>query len=122
MNVVFIGGGNMADALIGGLLKSGLAAAQVRAVEVDGAARRRLSDKYRIECAADVRGTIRAGEVVVFAPNGDYYGAIRLPEGAGSQATNVAFHDGYLYITEAEGHTVWRVKTKIPGIALYGGQ
>jgi len=67
MNVVFIGGGNMADALIGGLLKSGLAPAQVRAVEVDGAARRRLSDKYRIECAADVRGTIRAGEVVVFA-------------------------------------------------------
>lgn len=67
MNVVFIGGGNMADALIGGLLKSGIEAGQVRAVEVDGAARRRLSDKYRIECAAEVRGTIRAGEVVVFA-------------------------------------------------------
>jgi len=67
MNVVFIGGGNMADALIGGLLKSGFAAIQVRAVEVDGAARRRLSDKYRIECAAEARGTIRPGEVVVFA-------------------------------------------------------
>ena len=67
MNVVFIGGGNMADALIGGLLKSGIEASQVRAVEVDGAARRRLSDKYRIECAAEARGTIRAGEVVVFA-------------------------------------------------------
>ena len=67
MNVVFIGGGNMADALIGGLLKSGIDANQVRAVEVDGAARRRLSDKYRIECAAEARGTIRAGEVVVFA-------------------------------------------------------
>ena len=67
MNVVFIGGGNMADALIGGLLKSGIEASQVRAVEVDGAARRRLSDKYRIECVAEARGTIRAGEVVVFA-------------------------------------------------------
>ena len=67
MNVVFIGGGNMADALIGGLLKSGIGASQIRAVEVDGAARRRLSDKYRIECAAEARGTIRAGEVVVFA-------------------------------------------------------
>jgi pyrroline-5-carboxylate reductase len=67
MNVVFIGGGNMADALIGGLLKGGFAANQLRAVEVDGAARRRLSDKYRIECSAEVRGTIRAGEVVVFA-------------------------------------------------------
>ena len=67
MNVVFIGGGNMADALIGGLLKSGFAANQLRAVEVDGAARRRLSDKHRIECAAEARGTIRPGEVVVFA-------------------------------------------------------
>ena len=57
----------MADALIGGLLKSGLAANQIRAVEVDGAARRRLSDKYRIECAAASRGTIRPSEVVVFA-------------------------------------------------------
>jgi pyrroline-5-carboxylate reductase len=67
MNVVFIGGGNMADALIGGLLKNGFVAGQLRAVEVDGAARRRLSDKYRVECAAEARGTIRAGEVVVFA-------------------------------------------------------
>ena len=67
MNVLFIGGGNMADALIGGLLKSGFAASQLRAVEIDGAARRRLSDKYRIECSAEARGTIRPGEVVVFA-------------------------------------------------------
>lgn len=75
---------------------------------------------------ADAAGNIYAahsgsGEVVVFAPNGDYYGAIRLPEDAGSDPTNVAFHDGYLYITEAKGHTVWRVKTKIPGRALYSG-
>jgi pyrroline-5-carboxylate reductase len=66
-NVVFIGGGNMADALIGGMLKSGFAAGQLRAIEVDGAARRRLFEKYRIECLAESRGAIRAGEVVVFA-------------------------------------------------------
>ena len=67
MNVLFIGGGNMADALIGGLLKSGFAANQLRAVEVDSAARRRLSDKYRIECVAQARGAVRSGDVVVFA-------------------------------------------------------
>jgi gluconolactonase len=76
---------------------------------------------------ADGAGNIYAahsgsGEVVVFAPNGDYYGAIRLPEGAGSDPTNVAFHDGYLYVTEASEHTIWRVKTKIAGRALYSGQ
>jgi pyrroline-5-carboxylate reductase len=67
MNVLFIGGGNMADALIGGMLKSGFATAQLRAVEVDGAARRRLFEKYRVECLAEVRGAARPGEVVVFA-------------------------------------------------------
>jgi len=67
MNVVFIGGGNMADALVGGMLKNGFAPGQLRAVEVDGAARRRLSEKYRIECVAESRGAIRTGEVVVFA-------------------------------------------------------
>jgi pyrroline-5-carboxylate reductase len=67
MNVLFIGGGNMADALIGGLLKSGFAAAQLRAVEVDGAARRRLFEKYHVECLAEARGAARPGDVVVFA-------------------------------------------------------
>jgi pyrroline-5-carboxylate reductase len=67
MNVLFIGGGNMADALIGGMLKSGFNAAQLRVVEVDGAARRRLFEKYRVECLAEVRGAARPGEVVVFA-------------------------------------------------------
>ncbi len=67
MNVVFIGGGNMADALIGGMLRNGFHAGQLRAVEVDGAARRRLFEKYRVECLGAARGMIRPGEVVVFA-------------------------------------------------------
>ena len=76
---------------------------------------------------ADAQGNIYAahygsGEIAIFAPNGDYYGAIQLPPGAGSFTTNVAIHGGYLYITEAEKSAVWRVKTKIPGIKVYGGQ
>jgi len=51
-------------------------------------------------------------------PNGDYHGPIRLPEGAGSNPTNLAFHNGYLYVTESEKGEIWRVKTKIPGINL----
>ena len=75
---------------------------------------------------ADAAGNIYvahygASEVVVFAPNGDYFGAIRLPEGAGTQPSSVAFHDGYLYITEMQKKEIWRVKTRIPGIKLYGG-
>jgi gluconolactonase len=62
-----------------------------------------------------------AAEILAFAPNGDYFGAIRLPAGAGNNPTNLAFHKGYLYITESEKGEIWRVKAKIPGIQLYGG-
>ena len=65
--VVFIGGGNMADALIGGLRASGFAAAQLRAVEIDGAARRRLHDKHGIACFDAPQKAYRAGDVVLFA-------------------------------------------------------
>lgn len=67
MSVVFVGGGNMADALIGGMLKSGFAADQLRAVDVSGDARRRLAEKYRVECFDEARKALRAGDVVVFA-------------------------------------------------------
>jgi pyrroline-5-carboxylate reductase len=67
MNVVFIGGGNMADALVGGLLASGFAASQIRAVDVNGDARRRLADKHRIACFDTPQKACRAGDVIVFA-------------------------------------------------------
>ena len=67
MNVVFIGGGNMADALIGGLLKSGFSTGQLRAVEVNGDARRRLADKHRIACFDAPQKAYRQGDVIVLA-------------------------------------------------------
>jgi pyrroline-5-carboxylate reductase len=67
MNVVFIGGGNMADALIGGLLRGGLTAGQLRAVDVSGDARRRLADKHRVACFDSPQKAYRPGDVVVFA-------------------------------------------------------
>ena len=67
MNVVFIGGGNMADALIGGLLKNGFSAGQLRAVEVNGDARRRLADKHRVDCFDAPQKAYRPGDVIVLA-------------------------------------------------------
>lgn len=55
----------------------------------------------------------RAGEVVVIDKNGFPVGAIKLPSSAGLGTTNIAFHGGYLYITEAFNDEVWRVKTRI---------
>ncbi len=67
MNVVFIGGGNMADALIGGLLKNGFSTSQLRAIEVNGDARRRLADKHRVECFDAPQKAYRPGDVIVLA-------------------------------------------------------
>ena len=63
MATTFIGGGNMATALIGGMLARGAAAAEFRVVEPSPDARRRLGDQYagvRLfdECTAEaVAGT-----------------------------------------------------------------
>jgi sugar lactone lactonase YvrE len=59
------------------------------------------------------------GEIVVLDPNGFIVGTIPLPEGAGQQTTNVAFHQGYLYITEAGKNEVWRVKMNVEGAKLH---
>jgi gluconolactonase len=56
-----------------------------------------------------------AGEVTVHDPSGFPIGNIKMPSEAGLGTTNLAFRDGYLYITEAKKGEVWRVKTNIPG-------
>lgn len=60
-----------------------------------------------------------AGEVVVFDKHGFYYGAIRLPEGAGMVVSNMTIHDGYLYFTEMDRHTVWRVPVAHEGVEVW---
>ena len=44
MKITFIGGGNMAVALIGGLKKKGFSAAGIQVVEPNAEARERLTD------------------------------------------------------------------------------
>jgi pyrroline-5-carboxylate reductase len=67
MKITFIGGGNMADALIGGLLRKGFSAADLRVVEISAEARRKLEDKYGVACFDHAHGTIRDGDIVVLA-------------------------------------------------------
>ncbi len=65
MHITFIGGGNMASALIGGLLERGFHPDQVRVVEVDAAARERLARQFRV--AATGETDIGGSDVVVLA-------------------------------------------------------
>lgn len=65
MNITFIGGGNMAAALIGGLLSKGHAASGIRVVEIQSAARARLAARFGVVCLDSVAPPL--GKAVVLA-------------------------------------------------------
>lgn len=65
MNITFIGGGNMAAALIGGLLARGHAAGGIRVVELQAEARARLAAQFGVACMDSAVAPL--GEAVVLA-------------------------------------------------------
>lgn len=66
MKIVFVGGGNMASALIGGLLKAGVSADAIKVVEVSAEARARLCANYGIDAEAPLTAAT-AADIVVLA-------------------------------------------------------
>ena len=67
MNIGFIGGGNMASALIGGLLKRGFAAAHLRVVEINPDNCTRLHNEYSVRASADLAAGVAHSEFIVLA-------------------------------------------------------
>lgn len=67
MNITFIGGGNMAAAMIGGLLQKGWSADSIRVVEIDAGARARLARELRIKAHASVELEATGSDCIVLA-------------------------------------------------------
>jgi pyrroline-5-carboxylate reductase len=67
MKIAFVGGGNMASALIGGLLQKGYAVADICTVEVEPAARARLLSRFGVTSYAALGGEVAASDVIVLA-------------------------------------------------------
>lgn len=66
--IAFLGGGNMAEAILGGCLAGGLSMEKnLVASDVSAARRVLLSDKYGIETTADNAAAVRKADVVVLA-------------------------------------------------------
>lgn len=67
MNICFIGGGNMASALIGGLLNRGFSIAQICVVEIDADNRTRLQRDYQVQAFDNLDEGVAGSQIIVFA-------------------------------------------------------
>jgi len=67
MKITFIGGGNMATALIGGLRKQGFSAAGMQVVDPVEETRVRLTDSFGVRCAPAIDAAALNCEVLVLA-------------------------------------------------------
>jgi pyrroline-5-carboxylate reductase len=67
MNITFIGGGNMASAMMGGLIGQNFDAGHLRAVEIVPELRAELKRRFGVEAYASAESLPEAGDVVVLA-------------------------------------------------------
>ncbi|ABC37673.1 pyrroline-5-carboxylate reductase [Burkholderia thailandensis] len=67
MKIAFIGGGNMAAALIGGLVRRGVAASELLAVDINEDARQRAQAQFGVRTAAAIDATLAGYDAIVLA-------------------------------------------------------
>lgn len=67
MKILFLGGGNMADALIGGMLKQGFAAADIDVIDPGAEARSKLSAAYAVNCHSSAESVPLGCDLVMLA-------------------------------------------------------
>jgi pyrroline-5-carboxylate reductase len=67
MKISFLGGGNMATALIGGMIERGFKAADIRVVELEAVSRERLQARFGVEALAAPDPGVLNDDVLVLA-------------------------------------------------------
>jgi len=67
MNISFIGGGNMATALIGGMLSEGFTTQQISVVEISAENRARLKKDFSIHVFTEISAGIADSQIIVLA-------------------------------------------------------
>lgn len=67
MSICFIGGGNMATALIGGMLKRGFSAGRIRVVEINAESRVRLHTEFGVRAVASIAEGVTHSNLIVLA-------------------------------------------------------
>ncbi len=67
MNITFIGGGNMASALISGLLQQGYTTKQLHVVEINAENREKIKSAYGVSALADLESGVEDTDVIVLS-------------------------------------------------------
>lgn len=67
MKIVFLGGGNMATALIGGMIKQGATPASIQVIEKLAESRQRLTQEFGVACVAEADRESTNCDVIVLA-------------------------------------------------------
>ena len=67
MNITFIGGGNMASAIIGGLLRKKQPAKSIKVVEIERPARARLEREFKVKTSAALDSKAASADCIVLA-------------------------------------------------------
>jgi pyrroline-5-carboxylate reductase len=67
MKIAFLGGGNMASALIGGLVAKGFDARSISVIEMSPAAREKLAEKFAVRVSTAPDAATQGSEVLVLA-------------------------------------------------------
>ena len=78
-NIVFIGGGNMAQALVGGLVKAGRPGASIVVIEPSEGTRRRLVGQFGVTARSAAGPSLEMAEIVVWAVKPQSFPAAAAP-------------------------------------------
>jgi pyrroline-5-carboxylate reductase len=126
--IVFIGGGNMASALIGGLVKAGADGDRLTVVDPDEGSRQRLAQQFGVHTLAAADASLQGAGAVVWAvkpqafgtaaaPSAPYIGsALQLSVMAGIRSDAIAHASGSTRVVRTMPNTPALIGQGITGV------
>ncbi|MFA6061746.1 MAG: pyrroline-5-carboxylate reductase [Gallionella sp.] len=133
MNICFIGGGNMATALIGGLLSQGLNAQQISVVEINADNRAKLQREFSVRATENLADGVSGSQVIVFAVKPQQLhevaqqlapllsGQLLISIAAGIRAVDLARWSGSQSVVRAMPNTPALIKSGVTGLYAMDG-